>query len=76
MKNIMIKKINIVISLWLIALMIVLFIFGKELAMIGFYYACGGLAALLLVTNLFTIVSGLKNARKTSIQVEKGYRKY
>lgn len=72
----MIKKINIVISLWLIALMIVLFIFGKELAMIGFYYACGGLAALLLVTNLFTIVSGLKNARKTSIQVEKGYRKY
>ena len=76
MKNIIIKKINIVISLWLIALMIVLFIFGKELAMIGFYYACGGLAALLLVTNLFTIVSGLKNARKTSIQVEKGYRKY
>ena len=72
----MIKKINIVISLWLIALMIVLFIFGKELAMIGFYYACGGLATLLLVTNLFTIVSGLKNARKTSIQVEKGYRKY
>ncbi len=76
MKNIMIKKINIVISLWLIALMIVLFIFGKELAMTGFYYACGGLAALLLATNLFTIASGLKNARKTSIQVEKGYRKY
>ena len=72
----MIKKINIVISLWLIALMIVLFIFGKELAMTGFYYACGVVAALLLATNLFTIASGLKNARKTSIQVEKGYRKY
>lgn len=56
--------------------MIVLFIFGKELAMTGFYYACGGLATLLLATNLFTIASGLKNARKTSIQVEKGYRKY
>ena len=75
MKNTVIKKINIIISLWFIAIMVVLFIFGKELALTGFYYACGAVAALLLGTNVFTITSGLTELRKNAVQTEKEYNK-
>ena len=76
MKNTMIKKINIIISLWFIAIMVVLFIFGKELSLVGFYYACGVVAALLLGTNVFTITSGLTELKKTAVQTEKEYNKF
>ena len=76
MKNTMIKKINIIISLWFIAIMVVLFIFGKELSLVEFYYACGVVAALLLGTNVFTITSGLTEFKKTAVQTEKEYNKF
>lgn len=76
MKNTMIKKINIVVSLWFVAIMVVLFIFGKQLSLVGFYYACGVVAALLLGTNVFTIASGLTSLKKTAIQTEKEYNKF
>ena len=76
MKNTMIKKINVVVSLWLIAVMVVLFIFGKELALNGFYYACAIMAAVLLASNVFTIASGLSVLRKTAVQTKKEYNNY
>ncbi len=76
MKNTMIKKINIIISLWMIAIMVVLFIFGKELSLVGFYYACGVFAMLLLGTNVFTIASGLTQVRKTAVRAQKEFNRF
>ena len=76
MKNTMIKKINIIVSLWFIAIMVVLFIFGRQLSLVGFYYACGAVAALLLGTNIFTVTSGLTELRKSAVRAEKEYNKF
>ena len=59
MKLSMVKKFNLVISLWLVVIMLVLAIFGHELDMYGFYIASAVTGGLAIVSNVGVIISGL-----------------
>ena len=76
MKNTMIKKFNVVISLWLIAVMATLIVFGTQLANNGFYIAAMVVGVILLAINVFTIVSGITSASKKAASQQRSYRKY
>ena len=76
MKNTMIRKFNVVISLWLIAIMATLIVFGTQLANYGFYIAATVVGAFLLAINVFTIVSGITSASKKAASQQRSYRKY
>ena len=76
MKNTMIKKFNVVISLWLIAVMATLIVFGTQLANNGFYIAAMVVGVILLAINVFTIVSGITSASKKATSQERSYRKF
>ena len=76
MKNTMIKKFNVVISLWLIAVMATLIVFGTQLANNGFYIAAMVVGVILLAINVFTIVSGITSASKKTAAQQRSYRKY
>lgn len=76
MKATMIKRLNVVISLWLLAIMVTLIIFGHELAMSGFYIAAIVVASLLLISNVSTIISGFILTGHKSVERETEYNKY
>ncbi len=76
MKNTMIKKFNVVISLWLIAIMATLIIFGYQLAINAFYIAAMSVGAVLLSINVFTVVSGITSASKKAAAQQEKYGKY
>ena len=59
MTNTMIKRFNLIISLWLIVIGIALCVFAHELDIFGLYIAALVVAALLVSTNVFTIISGI-----------------
>lgn len=74
MKATTIKKINLVVSLWLIAITVCLCIFAYELDVFGCYIAAIAVGGLLLTSNLISIISGLTSLRQTSIQSKRQYR--
>ena len=76
MKNTWIKKINVIVSLWLIAIIAVLIIFGKQLSISGFYYASIFFGSMLAASNIFTISSGIRSATRRGAEAEKGYNNY
>ena len=59
MSNMMIKRFNLIISIWLIVIGITLCVFAHELDIFGLYIAALVIASILVVTNIFTIVSGI-----------------
>ncbi len=59
MKLSIIKKFNIVISLWLIVVLVTLAIFGYELANYGCYIAAAVVGALIVTNNLVVLISGI-----------------
>lgn len=73
MKATMIKKYNIIISLWLIVIIATLVILGLNLNLFGLYIAAMVVGALLLASNVINIISGLISSKPTSIQTEKEY---
>ena len=76
MKTTMVRKFNVVISLWLIAIMVTLIVFGVQLANNGFYIAAMVVGVLLLIINVFTIISGITSASKKSAAQQEEYRKF
>jgi len=73
MKATMIKKINLVVSLWLIAIIVCLCIFAYELDVFGCYIAAIAVGGLLLVSNLITIISGITTIHQTDVQSKRQY---
>ncbi|MBO4855812.1 MAG: hypothetical protein J5511_00365 [Bacilli bacterium] len=59
MKLSMVKKFNVIISLWLVVIMLVLAIFGHELDMYGFYIASAVIGGFAVVSNVGVLISGL-----------------
>ena len=59
MKLSIIKKFNIVISLWLVVVLTTLAIFGYELANYGCYIAAAVVGAIIITNNLIVLISGL-----------------
>ena len=76
MKHTMIRKLNTVISLWLLAIIVTLCIFAYELDMIAFYIVAAVITALLLGTNTYTLVSGLIIADRKAVKRQAKYNKY
>lgn len=74
MKATTIKRINLVVSLWLIAIIVCLCIFAYEFDVFGCYIAAIAVAGLLLASNLITIISGITRIRQTSVQSKRQYR--
>ncbi len=54
-----IKKFNVVISLWLLAILITLALFGYHLDNFGCYIAAAVVGAIIVINNLSVIISGL-----------------
>ena len=76
MKHTMIRKLNTVISLWLLAIIVTLCIFAYELDMIAFYIVAAVITAMLLGTNTYTLVSGLIIADRKTVKRQAKYNKY
>ncbi len=76
MKATMVKKLNTIVSLWLIAIIGALIVFGYQLNMFGFYIAAIVVAAILLVSNIVSITAGILSIAKLSKEQETEYRKY
>lgn len=72
----MTKKLNTVLSLWLLTIIVTLVILGYQLNMFGFYIASGVVAGALLLINVFTIIYGFTCGGKRAIEREKEYTKY
>ena len=73
MKATMIKKFNIIISLWFIAIIATLCVFGYELSMNGFFVAALVVGALLLASNFINLVSGIIFSRPKRVETKKEY---
>ena len=76
MKNTIIKKINVIVSLWLIAIIATLPTFGYQLDNFGFYIAAAVFGALLLLTNSFTVIHGIMYHTRYVSKRETEYNKY
>ena len=76
MKATMIKKLNIVLSLWLSTIIAVLIVFGYRLNTYGFYIAGGIFAIVLLSINVFTMIYWLVSSENKVKERETEYRKY
>ena len=75
MKHIMVRKLNTIISLWLLAIIIALVIFGYELGMIAFYIVAGVLTSMLLGTNAYTLVTGVIISDRKALERQARYKK-
>lgn len=73
MKATMIKRFNIVISLWCIAIIALLCVFGFQLNNSGCYVAALVFAGLLMASNVINLISGLSNSR---IKLHKSEEQY
>ena len=74
MKATMIKKLNTILSLWLLAILTTLIIFGYELSLFGFYIAAVVVMGVLLTLNVFTLITGFIYSNKKSLERETEYR--
>ena len=73
MKAAMIKKYNIIISLWLIAIIALLCVFGYKLNVFGCYIAAIVFAGLLVISNSINLVSGVISSRISLTKTENKY---
>ena len=75
MKATMIKRFNIVISLWFIAIIAVLCVFGFQLDNSGCFVAALVFGTLLLASNTINLVSGIMNSRIKLQESKKQYNR-
>lgn len=73
MRATIIKKFNLIVSLWLIAIIAILVILGLQLNMFGFYIGAMVVGALLLASNVINITSGLLSSRPRAVETERKY---
>ena len=73
MKATMIKKFNMIISLWLIAIIAFLCVFGYKLDAMGCYIAAIVFAGLLVISNSINLVSGVISSRISLTKTENKY---
>ena len=59
MKLSIIKKFNVVVSLWLVVIMVALAIFGRALNVYGLYIAAAVVGGFAIVSNIGLVISGL-----------------
>ena len=76
MKVTMINKLNVIISLWLIAIIGTLMIFGYELGLNGFYVASIILGGLLLIMNTCHLCLGIASHNRSATKTAAQYKKY
>ena len=76
MKATLIKKFNIVLSLWMIAIIATLVVFGYKLGVYGFYVAASVVCLVLLSINVLTVISGLISTRGSSLKTREQYNKF
>lgn len=75
MKVTMIRKLNTIISLWLLAIIIALGFMGYKLDIFGFYIACAVIATVLLASNVFSLTVGILSTSKKALGTEPEYNK-
>ena len=68
-----IKKFNIVISLWLLVVFVTLAIFGHELNIYGCYIAAAVVGAIIVINNLAVLISGIIIPIRHEKRVSKEY---
>ena len=76
MNNMMIKRFNVVVSLWLIVIIATLVVFGYHLNAYGFYIAAMVIGTVLATINVVTIISGVTSANKKLIKSKEKYSNY
>ena len=76
MKVTMINKLNVIISLWLLAIIGTLMIFGYELSLNGFYIASLVLGIVLLITNTCHLFLGIKTHSRSAAKAKAEHKKY
>ena len=76
MKVTMINKLNVIVSLWILAIMGTLMIFGYQLNMNGFYYAGLVMAAVLFIINTCHLVFGICVHNRSLAKAKAEYKKY
>lgn len=76
MRATMVKKLNTIVSLWLVAIIAALVVFGYELNIFGFYVAAIVVGVPLLISNVFTIVNGIASQARFAKEQETEYRNY
>ena len=74
MKVTTIKKTNVIISLWLVAIIATLLVFGYQLNLNGFYIASLVLAGIVLIMNAGVLWMGLFLSPKTAKETNTQYR--
>ena len=75
MKATMIKRFNIIISLWCIAIIALLCVFGFQLDNSGFFIAALVFVGLLAISNGVNLISGLMNSRFKIQESKKEYNR-
>lgn len=73
MKFSIIRKFNIIVSLWLVVVLALLAIFGYELGNYGCYIAAAVVGAIIVVMNLAVMISGLIAPAVQEKRVSKQY---
>ena len=76
MKVAMINKLNVIISLWLLAIIGTLMIFGYELGLSGFYVASIVIGSILLVMNTCHLCLGISRHSRRVAEAKAEYKKY
>ena len=76
MKVTIIKKTNVIVSLWLVSIIATLLVFGYQLNLNGFYIASIVLAGITLIMNTGVLCMGLFLAPKHAKEAKAQYRKY
>lgn len=70
----MIKKMNVVASLWMIAIIAILVVFGVELNMFGFYVAAIVVSSVLVLMNSAYLIYGFVFSGKVATETQAQYR--
>lgn len=76
MKVTMINKLNVIISLWILAIIGTLMIFGYELGLNGFYVASLVMSGILLILNTCHLFIGIKYRSRNAAEAKAEYKKY
>lgn len=76
MRVTMIKRLNTIISLWLLAVIAALVVIGLELEMNGFFVACGVVGVILLISNVITVTTGVRASYQRSLQRQKEFKNF
>lgn len=72
----MVKKYNVIFSLWLVVVIAILYIFGSELEnnlLLGIIYS---LISILFISNIIALISGVREKKNKEVKTRQSYRNY